>query len=95
MNVALPVELERRVDESVAQGEFANRDEFFKEAAELLLDLRHGEGSPIPVDEHWDERVENLIKQAQASGEATEMSDHDWEEVERQGLALIKAKKKA
>jgi Arc/MetJ-type ribon-helix-helix transcriptional regulator len=95
MNVALPVDLERRVNESVAQGEFANRDEFFKEAAELLLDLRHGEGLPVPVDEHWERRVESLIEQAQASGEATEMSDHDWHEVERQGLALIKARKKA
>jgi hypothetical protein len=30
-----------------------------------------------------------------ASGEATEMTGHDWEEVERQGRALIEAKKKA
>ena len=40
MNVALPDELERRVNESVERGEFANRNEFFKRAAELLLRQR-------------------------------------------------------
>lgn len=95
MNVALPDELERRVNESVEQGHFANRDEFFTEAAELLLELRHGNGSPVPVDEHWDERVGSMVEQARLSGDAIEMSDHDWEEIERQGLTLMRAKKKA
>ncbi|MGB7553301.1 MAG: hypothetical protein WBM04_02950 [Candidatus Korobacteraceae bacterium] len=95
MNVELPPELEKRVHESLDKGEFANPDEFFKQAAELLLDVRHGEGPPIPVDEGWDGRVEALIKESQASGEATEMTEHDWQEVERQGTALIRARKKA
>jgi Arc/MetJ-type ribon-helix-helix transcriptional regulator len=94
MNVALPAELEKRVDESVERGEFASRDEFFERAAQLLLDLRQGDGSPIPVDDQWDERVETLIEEAESSGEPTEMTDHDWEEVERQGLTLIQARKK-
>ncbi|MGH9444411.1 MAG: ribbon-helix-helix domain-containing protein [Terriglobia bacterium] len=95
MNVALPADLEKRVSESVERGEFGNRDEFFKEAAELLLDLRHGYASPVAVDEHWENRVETFIEEAHASGEATVMTDHDWEEVERRGLALIEVRKKA
>ena len=95
MNVALPAELEKRVNESVERGEFSNRDEFFKEAAQLLLDLRQGDGSPIPVDEHWDKQVESLIEEAQSSGEATEMTDRDWDEVERQGVAIMRAREKA
>jgi Arc/MetJ-type ribon-helix-helix transcriptional regulator len=95
MNVALPPELEKRVHESLDKGEFANPDEFFRQAAELLLDVRHGQGSPIPVDECWNGRVEALLKEAQASGEATEMTGRDWQEVERQGMALIRARKKA
>ena len=94
MNVALPADLEKRVNESVERGEFASQDEFLQRAVELLLNLRHGAGSPIPVDEHWDNRVEALIEE-DASGEATEMTAHDWEEVEREGLALIEARKKA
>jgi Arc/MetJ-type ribon-helix-helix transcriptional regulator len=95
MNVALPPELEKRVHESLDKGEFANPDEFFRQAAELLLQVRHGGGSPIPLDECWDGRVEAAIQEAQASGEATEMAEHDWQDVERQGMALIRARKKA
>ena len=95
MNVALPPELERRVHESLDRGEFANPDEFFRQAAELLLEVRHGEGPPMPVDECWNGRVEALIKESQASGDATEMTEHDWQEVERQGMALLRARKKA
>jgi hypothetical protein len=39
--------------------------------------------------------VEAFIEEAQASGEATEMTDHDWAEVERAGLTLMRARKKA
>jgi len=95
MNVVLPPELEKRVHESLDRGEFANPDEFFTQAAELLLEARHGDGSPTPVDECWNRRVETLIEEAQASGEATQMTPRDWDEVERQGTALIRARKKA
>ncbi len=95
MNVVLPPELERRVHESLDRGEFANPDEFFTQAAELLLEARHGDGSPIPVDECWNRRVEALIEEAKDSGTATAMTDLDWQDVERQGLALMRARKKA
>jgi Arc/MetJ-type ribon-helix-helix transcriptional regulator len=95
MNVALPADLEKRVNETVARGEFSSREKFFEEAAELLLDLRQGDGRPVPVDEHWQKRVDVFVEEAQASGEAREMADRDWAEVERAGLALMRARKKA
>jgi Arc/MetJ-type ribon-helix-helix transcriptional regulator len=95
MNVVLPAELEKRVNETVERGEFASREKFFEEAAELLLGLRHGDGRPLPVDAHWEKHVDALIEEAHASGAATEMTDHDWTEVERAGLALMRARKKA
>ena len=95
MNVALPAELEKRVCESVERGEFANRDEFFRQAAELLLDVRGGDASPLPVDDAWESRTEALIEEAETSGESREMTRHDWDNVERQGLALLRARKKA
>ncbi|MGA3326048.1 MAG: hypothetical protein ABSF45_16370 [Terriglobia bacterium] len=95
MNLALPADLEKRVNETIERGEFASREKFFEEAAELLLGLRNGDGSPVPVDAHWEKRVEAFIEEAQASGEATEMKGRDWAEVERVGLALMRARKKA
>ena len=93
MNVVLSAEIEKLVRESIARGEFANSDEFFNEAAQLLLARRNAE--PIPVDERWDSRVDALLQEAEASGEATEMSDRDWQEIERHGLALIQQRKRA
>ena len=95
MNVALPGELEKRVNEIIERGDFASRDKFFEEAAELLLLLRHGDGRPVPVDDQWEKRVEAFLEEAQASGEATEMTDRDWNEVEHKGLTLLQARKKA
>ena len=95
MNVALPPELEKRVHESLDRGEFANPNEFFRQAAELLLEVQHSDGTPVPVDEGWNGRVEALIKEAQQSGDATEMAETDWQEIERQGTALMRARKKA
>ena len=95
INVALPADLEKRVNETVARGEFPSREEFFEQAAELLLRLRVDDGSPVPVDGNWETRVDALIEEAQASGEATEMKDHDWAEVERAGLTLMHARNNA
>jgi hypothetical protein len=49
----------------------------------------------VALPPELEKRVEALIKESQASGEATEMTEHDWQEVERQGTALIRARKKA
>jgi Arc/MetJ-type ribon-helix-helix transcriptional regulator len=95
INVALPADLEKRVNETVERGEFASREKFFEEAAELLLGLRIDDGRPVPVDGHWEQGVDAFIEEAQASGEATEMKDQDWAEVERAGLTLMRARKKA
>jgi Arc/MetJ-type ribon-helix-helix transcriptional regulator len=95
INVTLPADLEKRVNETVERGEFASREKFFEEAAELRLDVRNGGGSPVPVNAHWEQRVDAFIEEAQASGDATEMKDHDWAEVERAGLTLMRARKKA
>ena len=95
INVALPDDLEKRVNETVERGQFASREKFFEEAAELLLGLRVNDGRPVSVDGNWENRVDAFIEEAQASGEATEMKEDDWAEVERAGLTLMRARKKA
>ena len=95
INVALPADLEKRVNETVERGEFASREKFFEEAAELLLGLRIDDGRPVPLDGYWEQGVGALIEEAQASGEAAEMKDHDWAEIERAGITLMRARKKA
>jgi Arc/MetJ-type ribon-helix-helix transcriptional regulator len=93
MDIVLSPELERLVQESIARGEFSSRDEFFDQAARLLLARSVGE--PIPVDERWDSHVEALVQEAEASGEAAEMTDGDWQDIESQGLAQIQQQKRS
>lgn len=49
----------------------------------------------VALPPELEKRVETLLKEAQASGEATEMTEHDWQEVERLGMALLNAREKA
>lgn len=42
-----------------------------------------------------DRRLEQLLQEAEDSGDYTEMTARDWEDIEREGLALLKARKSA
>jgi hypothetical protein len=42
-----------------------------------------------------DSRIEQLLQEAEDSGDHTEMTAQDWEDIERKGLALLKARKSA
>jgi hypothetical protein len=40
-------------------------------------------------------RIEQLLQEAEDSGDYTEMTAQDWEDIEREGLTLLKARKSA
>jgi hypothetical protein len=40
-------------------------------------------------------RIEQLLREAEDSGDYTEMTAQDWEDIEREGLALLTARKSA
>jgi hypothetical protein len=42
-----------------------------------------------------DRRITELLQEAEDSGDYTEMTAQDWEDIEREGLALLKARKSA
>jgi hypothetical protein len=42
-----------------------------------------------------DRRLEQLLQEAEDSGDYTEMTAQDWEDIEREGLALLKARRSA
>jgi hypothetical protein len=42
-----------------------------------------------------DSRIEQLLQEAENSGDYTEMTAQDWEDIEREGLALLGARKSA
>ena len=95
MNVTLNAELEQRVEEIVNQGRYKNADEFFAVAAALLLEVQNDFGAPIPVGESWEKQVAILLDEAEDGGEPTDMTQDDWDDIRREGTALIKARKPA
>ena len=40
-----------------------------------------------------DGRLEQLLQEAEDSGDYTEMTAQDWEDVEREGMAIVNARK--
>lgn len=105
MNVTLTPELEQRVQKLVERGDFPTPDSLIQQAvarfiddqlvAEARLLQRVDAGEPLPMDQCLEERLEALLCQADESGEPVEMTHQDWEDIRREGLALIKARKSA
>ena len=50
-------------------------------------------GEALPMDGGFDDRLEMLLKDAERSGEPTEMTAQDWDDIEREALAILGAKK--
>jgi hypothetical protein len=42
-----------------------------------------------------DIRIEQLLQEAEDIGDYTEMTAQDWEDIEREGLTLLRARKSA
>jgi Arc/MetJ-type ribon-helix-helix transcriptional regulator len=95
MKITLSAELEQRVEAIVNQGRYKNADEFFAAAAALLLEVQNDFGAPIPFGESWEKQVAFLLQEGEDSGEYTDMTQADWDDIRREGTALIKAKKPA
>ena len=101
MNVILAPELHKLLREKLQSGEYRSADEVINAAMRLLQQhdedrqvlLRVNAGEALPVDERFDRRLEMLLQEAEDSGEPSEMTAQDWDDIRQQGLALIKNRK--
>ena len=103
MKVTLAPEFERLVNEKLQAGEYRSADdvlnaamELFKEREEdraVLLGVNAGEA--LPIDGRFDARLEMLLEEAERTGEPTEMTAQDWDDIEREGLAILRSRKAA
>lgn len=84
MHVTLPPELERQVAELVGQGAYPSADAVIVQALEAMLGQRSD-----------DRRIESLLQEAEDSGGHTEMTAQDWENIERDGLAIVNSRRRA
>jgi putative addiction module CopG family antidote len=84
MNVLLTPEAARVVNEKINCGEFQSPAEVVEEALRLLEDL----------DTRIHARTDSLIREGLAS-KASEMTEEDWDDVTREGTALINSRRPA
>ena len=84
MNVILTPEAARVVTERIERGEFHDPAEVVEEALRLLEKRGAQECA----------HVEPLIREGLAS-EASEMTDQDWDDITREGTALMNSRRSA
>jgi antitoxin ParD1/3/4 len=73
MNVPLTPEMERLVNEKVKSGEYPNATAVVEDALRVLKERDEAEA-----------RLEALLRDGIESGESTEMTAGDWEDVRRE-----------
>ena len=101
MNVTLAPEFERLLKEKLQAGEYRSADdvlnaamELFKEREEVRAVLRRvNAGEALSMDGRFDARLEMLLEEAEQSGDPTEMTAQDWDDIEREGLVILKSSK--
>ena len=97
MKVNLPDSLKDFVDEQVNSGRYAGPDAFVAELlkTEAAIFERIKRGDALPLDEHFDRRLEVLLDEAEKSGDYVSASKEDFDAMEREALELVRKKPKS
>lgn len=95
MNVTIPDSLKSFVEEQVSSGRYANPDAFVTELVRTEAEMwnRVGRGEPLPMDEHFDRRLEALLDDAGKSGDYVEVTKEDFDAMEREASELARKRK--
>ena len=94
MNVTIPDSLRKFVEQQVSARGYPDADAFLADLvrAEVRILERVNHGEALPVDERFIPRLEALLDEAEASGEAVEMTSQDWDEIRVAGLAVLRSR---
>jgi putative addiction module CopG family antidote len=101
MNVTLAPDLERLLNDKLESGEYRSADEVINAAMRLFRDheadqrvlQRVNAGDPLPIDERFPTRLEALLEEVEDSGEPTEMTAEDWDDIERDAMEVLNSRK--
>lgn len=95
MNVTIPDSLKDFLDQQVRGGRYVNPDAFVAELirTEAEMHARADRGEPLPMDSHFDRRLEALLDEAGASGDYVSAGPGDFDDMEREALDLIRKRK--
>ena len=97
MKVNLPDSLRDFVDAQVNSGRYPGADAFVAELIETEAAIfeRLKRGDVLPLDEHFDRRLEVLLDEAEKSGDYGSASREDFDAMEREALKSIRKRTKS
>ena len=101
MNVTLAPEFEELLNEKLQSGEYGSANEVIHAAMALFKERendfaiirRVNSGEALPFDNRFDARLAMLLEEAGQSGEPTEMTGKDWNEIEREAMLILQSRK--
>src|SRR5260370_11866790 len=95
MNLTLPSEIEERIQQMVLRGDYHSPEELIAEAVTTLVREQEKRSIERLLVENGldDNRIEQLLKEAEDSGDYTEMTAQDWKDIELEALALTQQRK--
>ena len=95
MTLTLPPELERKINSLVLRGEYPNTEAVLVDAVNALIrqQERRSIESLLEANGVDEGRLNQLLQEAEDSGGYAEMTAQDWQDIEREGLALVNARK--
>ena len=95
MNVTLPDSRKDFVEKQVKSGNYENPDAFVAELvlSEVEMFERVSRGETLPIDEHFDRRMETLLDEAEKSGDYIGATKEDFDAMEREAKDLIRKRK--
>ena len=95
MTLTLPPELEHQVNDLVLRGEYPNTEAVLVDAVNALVceQERQRIESLLEANGIDEGRLIKLLQEAEDSSDYTEMTAQDWKDIEREGLAIVNARK--
>lgn len=95
MNLTLPLELEQRVKNLVLRGKYPSAEAVLVDALRALFREQERQRIESMLEDSGIDatRIEQLLQEAEDSGDYTEMTAQDWEDIEREGIAILNARK--
>ena len=95
MNVTIPDALKPFVERQVRSGHYPNPDAFVAELVRTEAEMfeRVGRGESLPIDEHFDRRLEALLDEAQRGDDYVDVSKEDFDAMEREAQELARKRK--
>jgi putative addiction module CopG family antidote len=95
MNLTLSDSLKNFVDQQVSSGRFTTADAFVEDLLRTGAGMfeRAGRGEPVPLDEHFNRRLEALLDEGEQSGDYRPVSSEDFDAMEREAQKAARKRK--